>query len=100
MRNPEPNADQPIRVIIAEDEDLYRDMLRTALSADPQLDVVGTFPNGEAAANQAPPPRRARWRQEPFNGSPYFRKRAGADIRTLQPPLQGAAAGLMVLDPQ
>ncbi len=136
-------SDQPIRVIIAEDEDLYRDMLRTALSADPHLDVVGTFPNGEAAveraaalepqvalldielggqlngvqvgvmlrrklpelgivllSNQGSPRVLQSLPQEALNGWSYLLKRSVRDIGSLQRAIEGAASGLMVIDPQ
>lgn len=38
-----------IRVLVAEDEPLFRDMLRIALSAQPALEVVGVAADGETA---------------------------------------------------
>jgi len=38
-----------IKVVIVEDESLYRDLLRVALSQHPLLDVVGTFADGQCA---------------------------------------------------
>jgi DNA-binding NarL/FixJ family response regulator len=35
--------------VIVEDEDLYRDLLRIALSQQPQLEVIGVFGDGETA---------------------------------------------------
>lgn len=36
-----------IRLVLAEDESLFRDLLCTALAQYPGLEVVGAFPNGE-----------------------------------------------------
>lgn len=38
---------QSLRVLIVEDEPLYRQMLEMALGADPELQIVGTFSNAE-----------------------------------------------------
>jgi DNA-binding NarL/FixJ family response regulator len=38
-----------MRLVIVEDEGLYRELLATALSSDPDLDVVGTFGSGATA---------------------------------------------------
>ena len=143
MTDSESNSGRPIRVIIAEDEDLYRDMLRTALSTDPHLDVVGTFSNGEAAveqaaglrpqvalldielgghlngvqagvllrralprlgivllSNQGSPRVLASLPPDALSGWSYLLKRSVRDVGALQRAIQGAAAGLMVLDPQ
>lgn len=37
----------PIKIIIAEDEDLYRDLLQNVLKQDDTLQVVGTYKDGE-----------------------------------------------------
>jgi DNA-binding NarL/FixJ family response regulator len=38
---------RPIRVVIADDHPMFRDGLRAALHAVPEIDVVGDAPNGE-----------------------------------------------------
>ncbi len=39
----------PIRILITEDEPLFRDMLRTALEKFPELQVIGSAANGQEA---------------------------------------------------
>jgi DNA-binding NarL/FixJ family response regulator len=41
-------------VVIVEDEHLFRDLLRVALSQDPDLNVVGVFAEGETALQAIP----------------------------------------------
>ncbi|MCI0796034.1 MAG: response regulator transcription factor [Chloroflexi bacterium] len=41
------------KVVIVEDEPLFRQMLRAQLSADPELEVIGEAENGEAAVELA-----------------------------------------------
>jgi DNA-binding NarL/FixJ family response regulator len=43
-----------IRIMIVEDEELYRDLLRTALESQDHVAVVGTFPNAELALEACP----------------------------------------------
>lgn len=43
-----------IRVIIVEDEGLFRDLLRLALTEQARLEVVGSFADGESALAAAP----------------------------------------------
>lgn len=43
----------PIRVILVEDEALYRDLVRIALSQDSELQVVGSFGDAETALAEA-----------------------------------------------
>jgi DNA-binding NarL/FixJ family response regulator len=43
-----------IRVVLVEDEALYRDLLRIVLSEHPRLEVVGTFSDGESALEAVP----------------------------------------------
>jgi len=43
-----------IRVLVVEDEPLYRGLLTTALSQDPLLEVVGSFADGRSAVAAAP----------------------------------------------
>ena len=45
---------QPIRVILIEDEGLFRDMLRGALARTEGIEVVGDFADGQAALEQGP----------------------------------------------
>ena len=42
-----------LRVVLAEDEALYRDLLATALAQDPDLEVRGAFATGEALLDAA-----------------------------------------------
>lgn len=44
----------PIRVLMAEDEGLFRDLVKTVLSQQEGLELVGAFPNAEAALQAAP----------------------------------------------
>ena len=48
------NTDKKVKVLLAEDEDLFRDLLRVALSRQEQFEVVGSFAEGEAALAAAP----------------------------------------------
>jgi len=41
------------RVIVVDDEPLFRELLRTALSTDPGIDVVGVAGDGESAVLMA-----------------------------------------------
>lgn len=43
-----------IRLVIVEDEHLYRDLLRTVLQLDEQLEVVGDYASAEQALDQVP----------------------------------------------
>lgn len=43
-----------ISVVLVEDEDLYRDLLRIALSQHPRLEVLGAFGDGESALEAVP----------------------------------------------
>jgi DNA-binding NarL/FixJ family response regulator len=43
-----------IRLAIVEDEHLYRDLLRTVLQLDPQLEVVGDYASAQQALDQVP----------------------------------------------
>ncbi|MGE5618827.1 MAG: response regulator [Sphingomonadaceae bacterium] len=45
------NAQGKIRVVIVEDESLYRDLLSFALAQHPRLEVVGSFADGESAVS-------------------------------------------------
>lgn len=49
-----PEGPERIRVILVEDEGLYRDLLRVSLHQSPGIEVVGAFPDGESALAQAP----------------------------------------------
>ncbi len=44
----------PIRLVIVEDEHLYRDLLRTVLRLDPQLEVVGDHATAQEALDDIP----------------------------------------------
>ncbi|HEY8489711.1 MAG TPA: response regulator transcription factor [Dehalococcoidia bacterium] len=49
----QPSQHPPIRVLIAGGEDLYRDLLRIALSRHPRFEVVGAYADGESALEAA-----------------------------------------------
>jgi DNA-binding NarL/FixJ family response regulator/DNA-binding XRE family transcriptional regulator len=52
---PRPPATQAgLRVMLVEDEDLYRDLLQTVLGQQPRLDVVGAFRDAPAALATGP----------------------------------------------
>jgi DNA-binding NarL/FixJ family response regulator len=132
----------PVRVLLIEDEGLFRDMLQTALAAQPSVQVVGAVATGEAAvreAEQAAPDvvladielgpgmngieaaSRIRGRHPhtgivllsahrdkqyiasmpagEARGWSYLLKPSVTDTATLVRAIQGAAAGLVVLDP-
>ncbi len=42
---------RPLRILIVDDSAVMRSLLRSVVSADPLLDVVGTAADGEAALN-------------------------------------------------
>src|SRR3712207_6307982 len=46
-------APDKLRVILVEDENLFRDLLRAALSQHARLEVVGAFPDGPSAVEAA-----------------------------------------------
>ena len=46
-------APNPVRVLVIEDEGLFRDMLHTALAAHSTIQVVGAVATGEAAVREA-----------------------------------------------
>lgn len=133
----------PIRVLVVEDEGLYREILTIALQSVPEIEVVGSAPDDGAALALAqehkpdvvlmdielggnrngievgrlirrdlprtgivllsnhrvrhclqaiPPAEAAGWS--------YLLKRSVTDLNTLVRAVQGAALGLVVLDPQ
>lgn len=47
-------AEATVRIVIVEDEDLYRDLLVTSLAYQPQIKVVGDFGAAESALEHAP----------------------------------------------
>lgn len=131
------------RIMIVEDEALFREMLRISLSTQPQLEVIGSAANGAAAIKMAQelapdvilmdielgdgpsgieagiriraaspgvgivllsmhkdkeylrsiPPEQA-------GGWSYLLKNSVADVATLTRAVEGAASGLVVLDPE
>jgi DNA-binding NarL/FixJ family response regulator len=47
-------VDSRLRVVLVEDEDLYRDLLRGVLEHEPELHMVGSFGDGASALAVAP----------------------------------------------
>ena len=137
-----PSADAPIRIMIVEDEGLFRDMLRLSLSNHPGLTVVGAAADGTTAlllARELSPDvilmdielgegpngieTGLKIREEQpdagivilslhsdmeyitslplaqLGGWSYLKKQSVADLEALTRAVEGAAAGLMVLDP-
>lgn len=47
------NADEPVRVMIADDHPMFRDGLRVALSAEPTIELVGEAVDGRTAVDLA-----------------------------------------------
>jgi DNA-binding NarL/FixJ family response regulator len=135
-------ATHPVRVLVLEDEGLFRDMLQTALAADPAIEVVGAVASGEEAVREAERvapdviladielgpglngiEAAARIRAKHTNtgivllsahrdkqyiaslpagqarGWSYLLKSSVTDTATLVRAIQGAASGLVVLDP-
>lgn len=131
-----------IRLILAEDESLFRNLLSSALAQYPDLEVVGGFSDGETAVREAPalkpdvalmdielggqlngvqaaillrralpelgivllsnqgsPRLLASLPQDSLGGWSYLLKQSVRDIASLHRAIEGAAAGLMVLDP-
>lgn len=131
-----------IKVLIVEDEALFRDMLRTSLKAEPNVEVVGAVADGESAIrcaqelfpdvvlmdielgsqpNGIEAARRIKdhrpqtgivilsmHRDKQYiaslpvdraSGWCYLLKQSLADVATLTRAVEGAAAGLVVLDP-
>ena len=132
----------PVSVLVVEDEGLFRDMLQTALAAQPTIQVVGATANGEDAIREAERVApdvvladielgpglngieaasriRARHphagvvllsahRDKQYiaslpageaRGWSYLLKSSVTDTATLVRAIEGAAAGLVVLDP-
>ncbi len=137
-----PKAERTIRVAIVEDEALFRDLLHTALSQYPGLEVLGAFADGEQAVEQIPalkpdvvlmdielggqlngiqaamvlrrrlpelgivllsnqgsPRVLSSLPPEALSGWSYLLKQSVRDIGSLYRAIEGAASGLMVLDP-
>ncbi len=51
---PDQDAQRKIRVVMVEDENLYRDLLRIVLSQHALFDIVGAFPDGKSVLAAAP----------------------------------------------
>jgi DNA-binding NarL/FixJ family response regulator len=135
-------APQPVRVLVVEDEGLFRDMLQTALAAQPAIHVVAAVATGEEAVREAEhvvpdvvladielgpglngveAASRIRARHShagvvllsahrdkqyiaslpagEARGWSYLLKSSVTDTATLVRAIEGAAAGLVVLDP-
>jgi DNA-binding NarL/FixJ family response regulator len=133
---------QPVRVLVVEDEGLFRDMLQTALAAQQGIQVVGAVATGEDAIREAErvvpdvvladielgpglngveAASRIRARHthagvvllsahrdkqyiaslpaDEAHGWSYLLKSSVTDTSTLVRAIEGAAAGLVVLDP-
>ena len=54
MSAQERGVSEKLRVILVEDENLFRDLLRTALAQHERLEVVGAFADGQSAVDAAP----------------------------------------------
>lgn len=136
------NQTAPIAVAVVEDEPLFLDLLRTALSHAPAIELLDTFRRGDEALRRIPdlnpqvvvmdidlggaqsgiqlalllreqlpnigvvllsnhwvPHFLASLPPESMTGWCYLLKRSVADVETLVHAIQGAAAGLVVLDP-
>jgi DNA-binding NarL/FixJ family response regulator len=48
------SPNKPLRIIVAEDESLFRDLLVQALNQDPDLKIVGAFSDGASALASCP----------------------------------------------
>ncbi len=135
-------APKPVRVLVVEDEGLFRDMLRTALAAQPVVQVVAAAASGEEAVREAErvepdvvladielgpglngieAAARIRAKHDAMGvvllsahrdkqyiaslpagearGWSYLLKSSVTDTATLVRAIEGAAAGLVVLDP-
>lgn len=132
----------PLRVVIVEDEVLFRDLLRVALAHEPGIEIVGVFGDGTSAVEAADalhpdvalmdielggPPNgieaAARMRTVlpklgvvilsnhsapelvaslPLGlmGWSYVLKKTASDVSTLRRAIDGAAAGMITLDPE
>jgi DNA-binding NarL/FixJ family response regulator len=131
-----------IRVVLVEDEPLYRDLLRAVLAQQWRLDVVGTFPDGPSALAAVPALRpdvalldielpgrpdgiqlglalrrqlpalgivvlsnhadvrfAAALPREVISGWSYLLKKSVGDVGALSRAIEGAAEGVVVLDP-
>jgi DNA-binding NarL/FixJ family response regulator len=131
-----------VKVLIVEDEGLFRDMLKISLGSIPDLEVVGVVSDGEAAieaANRLLPDvvlmdielgsesngiaagraiteenssigiivllaHREREclnliAKDEFAGWPYLLKQSASDANALVRAIEGAASGLVVMDP-
>lgn len=130
-----------VRVVIVEDEGLYRDLVRIALSHHPRLEVVGAYGDPESALEEVPalapdvaildielagalngvqlglrlrrdlpdlgvvllsnhrdPEFLSALPAETIAGWSYLLKRSVGDVEALWRAIEGAAAGLVVLD--
>jgi DNA-binding NarL/FixJ family response regulator len=131
-----------IRLVIVEDEGLYRDLLRTVLQLDPELEVVGDYARADEALEKIPdlaptvalldielggeingvqlglllrekvpgmgivllsnvraPRLLASIPEEHVSGWSYLLKRSVRDATVLRRAIDGAASGLVTLDP-
>jgi DNA-binding NarL/FixJ family response regulator len=131
-----------VRVVLVEDEGLYRDLVRIALSQHPALEVVGAYANADSALTEAPtlqphvaildielpgglngvqlglklrrqlphlgvvllsnhrdPDFLSSLAAETLAGWSYLLKKTVGDVSALWRAIEGAAAGLVMLDP-
>jgi DNA-binding NarL/FixJ family response regulator len=131
-----------VRVVVVEDEGLYRDLVRIALSTHPRLDVVGAYGDAESTLAEVPalapdvaildielagplngvqlglrlrrelpeigvvllsnhrdPDFLSSLPVETLAGWSYLLKKSVGDVETLWRAIEGAASGLVVLDP-
>ena len=133
---------RPLRVVIVEDEDLFRDLLRVALAHEPGIEVVGAFADGGSAVEEAAALRPDVVMMDIELGGPpngiqaagrmravlpelgvvilsnhsapelvaslplgsaswsYLLKKSAGDVGALRRAIDGAAAGMVTLDPE
>ena len=137
------DAEPITRVVVVEDEGLYRDLIRIALSQHPRLEVVGAFGDADTAlveipklepsvaildieladalngvqlglrlrrtmpdvgivllSNHRDPEFVSSLSPETIAGWSYLLKKSVGDVESLWRAIEGAAAGMVVLDPE
>src|SRR5579884_963626 len=138
-----PDTGQVTRVVVVEDEGLYRDLIRIALAQHPRIEVVGAYGDAETALAEVPglepdvaildielsgpmngvqlglrlrrdlpavgvvllsnhrdPEFVSSLSPETIAGWSYLLKKSVGDVESLWLAIEGAAAGMVVLDPE